>query len=93
MSAPMMAILEQVEFRLLRLEAHARRHDKMLMELLETRGVLNRKVELIHDQQEANSFLEEEDAEKHQTPRASVPRLPVLPQGDEETRATPAQTD
>jgi len=50
--------------RIERLESHVRRHEKVLVELSKDSGVYNRKVELILDQQQTNSFLKEEDQDE-----------------------------
>ena len=54
-------LIVAMQMRIERLDSHMRRHEKLLEELLENTGVLNRKVELIHDETQAKGFLEEED--------------------------------
>ena len=73
MTDPMVALLLNIQFRLDRLESHVRRYEKVAMELSKHSSVLNRKVELILDQQETDEFLEEENSRKkglEEPPRA-----------------------
>ncbi len=56
-----LAIVQQAySLKLERLESNVRRHEQILAELLRDCGVLNRKVEKIHDELEAENFLQEE---------------------------------
>jgi len=57
----LVSVMGAIDLQLERLESNVRRHDRLLGELLENISVLNRKVEMIHDEQKASSFHSEED--------------------------------
>jgi len=74
--------LASIAFRMERLESHARRHEHALRELILNSGVLNRKVQLIDDQQQTDGFLEEEDKEKKGRPRPTHQAVQSVSQAD-----------
>ena len=76
---------DNLAFRVERLESHMRRDEKATMELSRDFSVLNRKVELILDQLQADSFLKEES--KEEGARAPHQAVQSVSQADAETSA------
>ena len=73
-------LLGSFEFRLERLESFARRVESVQGELFEISSVLNRKVETIDEQTQANSFLKEEIP--NERARSAHPAVQSVPQVD-----------
>jgi len=68
-----------------RLRSMVRTLQAETMELKKAVGVLNRKVELIHDKQTETSFLKEEDLYENATHRVAPRSVHEMPQTDAKT--------
>jgi len=73
-------LLDSILFRLERLESFARRVESTQGELFKLSSVLNRKVDTLHDETRANSFLEEEIPEERA--RSAHPAVQSVSQAD-----------
>ncbi len=87
-------VLIEIELRLSRLESRVRTAMDVRAELLKHVGVLNRKVELIHDQLTAAKFLEEESPRKNAASKEVAPRAVAgMSQADAQATTPSTQTD
>jgi len=79
-------LLSSIAYKVERLESHVRRHEESFMELLEATRVVNRKVELILDQQETDGFLEKEKKEEECRPGPTHQAVYPLSEADAKAR-------
>ena len=80
-------VLEAIYFKLERLESHARCHEHALREFILNQGVVNRKVELIHDEIFAKHFYKEEEKEEKGRPGPTYQAVQSVSQADAKTPA------
>jgi len=74
--------LDHITYMCERLESNMRRLDMRTMELSKYSSVLNRKVELILDQQQTDGFLKEEDPKEKGRPRPAHQAVQSVPQAN-----------
>jgi len=74
--------LDHITYMCERLESNMRRLDMRTMELSKYSSVLNRKVELILDQQQTDSFLEEEVQKDKRRPGPTHQAVQSVPQAN-----------